>query len=101
MGAEGGGTTANHNSFMNAISAWCRRAQIPHHGGTSGTPRTFKGMFPAYTQALRDRNLPEEDIRVLNKVIPNLLFNLRSAGEAFEDMKQINGPQWRVTAGRG
>jgi len=46
-------------------------------------------MFSAYTQALRDRNLPEEDIRVLNKIIPDLLFDLRSAGEAFEDMKQM------------
>ena len=36
-------------------------------------------MFSAYTQALRDRNLPEEDIRVLNKIIPDLLFDLRSA----------------------
>jgi len=56
VGAEGGGTTANHNSFMNTISAWCRRAQIPHRGGTSGTPRTCKGMYSAYTQALRDRD---------------------------------------------
>ena len=85
MGAEGGGTTANHNSFMNAISVWCRRAQIPHRGGTSGFPRTCKGMFSAYTQALRDRNLPEEDIRVLNKIIPDL----RSAVKAFEDIKQM------------
>ena len=46
-------------------------------------------MFFAYTQALRDRDLPKEDIRVLNKIIPNLLFDLRSAGEAFEDMKQM------------
>ena len=74
---------------MNVISAWCRRAQIPHRGGTSDTPRTCKGMFFAYTQALLDRDLPEEDIRVLNKIIPDLLFDLRSAGEAFEDMKQM------------
>jgi len=40
---------ANQSSFMNAISAWCRRAQIPHRGGTSGTPRTCKGIFPAYS----------------------------------------------------
>jgi len=46
-------------------------------------------MFSAYTQALRDRDLPEEDIWLLNKIIPNLLFDLRSAGEAFEDMKQM------------
>jgi len=70
---------------MNAITAWRRRAQIPHRGGTSGTPRTYKGLFSAYTQALRDRNLPEEDIRVLNKIIPDLLFDLQNAGEAFED----------------
>jgi len=46
-------------------------------------------MFSAYTQALRDRNLPKEDIRVLSKIIPDLLFDLWSAGEAFEDMKQM------------
>ena len=74
---------------MNAISAWCRRARIPHRGDTSGTPRTCKGLFSAYTQALRDRDLPEEDIRVLNKTIPDFLFDLRSAGEAFGDMKQM------------
>ena len=53
---------------------------------TSGTPRTYKGMVSAYTQALRDRDLPEEDIRVLNKIIPDFLFDLRGADEAFEDM---------------
>ena len=89
VGAEGGGTTANHNSFTNVISAWCRRAQIPHRGGTSGTPRTCKGIFSAYTQALHDLNLPEEDIRVLNKIIPDFHFDLQGVGEAFEDMKQM------------
>ena len=64
---------ANHNSFLNVISAWSRRARIPHQGGTSGTPRTCKGMFPAYTQALHALDLPEEDVRVLNKIIPRLL----------------------------
>ena len=53
------------------------------------TKMTCKGMFSAYTQALRDRDLPEEDIRVLNKIIPDFLFDLRGAGEAFEDMKQM------------
>ena len=56
-------------------------------------------MFSAYTQALRDRNLPKEDIRVLSKIIPDLLFDLWSAGEAF--LHEANGPQRRVTAGRG
>ena len=39
--------------------------------------------------ALRDRDVPEEDIRVLSKFIPDLFFDLRGAGEAFEDMRQI------------
>ena len=34
-------------------------------------------------------DLPEEDIRVLSKIIPDVLFDLRSAGEAFEYMKQM------------
>jgi hypothetical protein len=55
---------------MNAISAWSRRDQIPHRGGTSGTPRTCKGGFSACTQPLRDRDLPKEDIKVLNKITP-------------------------------
>ena len=46
-------------------------------------------MFPAYTQALRDLVLPEEDIRVLSKIIPDFLFDLQGAGEAFENMKQM------------
>ena len=58
----------------------------PTPQGTSGTPRTCKGLFSAYTQAPHGRDLPSEDIRVLNKIIPDLLFDLRSSGEAFEDM---------------
>ena len=83
--AEGGGTTANHSSFMSAISAWYRRAQIR----TSGTPRTCKGIFSAYIQPPRDPDLPEEDIQVLNKTTPDFLFDLQGARGAFEDMKQM------------
>jgi len=56
---------------------------------TSGTPRTCKGLFSAYTQALHGRDLPKEEIRVLSKTSPGLLFDLRSAGEALEDIKQM------------
>jgi len=34
-------------------------------------------LFSAYTQAFHGRDLPEEDIRVLNKIIPDLLFEVR------------------------
>ena len=46
-------------------------------------------MFSAFTQALHDLNLPEEDIWVLNKITPDFHFDLQGAGEAFEDMKQM------------
>ena len=39
-------------------------------------------MFSAFTQALHDLNLPEEDIRVLNKIIPDFLFDQQGAGGA-------------------
>ena len=40
-------------------------------------------MFSAYTQALRD------DIRVLNKIIPDFAFDLQGASEALEDIKRM------------
>jgi hypothetical protein len=46
-------------------------------------------MFSAYILPLCDRNLPEEDIKVLNKTIPDLLLDLQGSGEAFEDVKQM------------
>jgi hypothetical protein len=46
-------------------------------------------MFSAHTQAPRDLDLPEEDIRVLNKTTPDFLFDLQGAGETFEEMKQM------------
>ena len=61
---------------MNAILARSRRAHIPHRGGTSGTPGTCRGMFSAYTQPLRDCDLPEKDIRVLSRTLPDLLLDL-------------------------
>ena len=36
-------------------------------------------MFSAYTQALHELDLPEEDIRVLSKIIPDFHF-VRPAG---------------------
>jgi len=34
-------------------------------------------MFSAYTQTLRDLDLPEEDMRVLRKITPDSLFGLQ------------------------
>ena len=49
-------------------------------------------MFSAYTQALHDLDLSEEDSRVLSKIIPDIFFNLQGAtavGEAFEGIKRM------------
>jgi len=57
------------------------------------------GLFSAYTQALHGRGLSEEDIRVLDKIIPDLLFDLRSAGEGM--YRQRIQKAWGHTAHRG
>ena len=75
-----------------------RRRQPAHPRHSHPQVLRVRKCASANTQALRDRNLPEEDIQVLNKIIPDLLFDLRSAGEAFEDMKQMG---LSGTAGRG
>ena len=46
-------------------------------------------MFCAYTQPLRDLGLSEEDMEVLNTIIPDPQLDLQGAGEAFEDVKQM------------
>ena len=46
-------------------------------------------MFSAHTQPPRDLDLPEEDMEVLNRTIPDLRLDLQGAGEAFEDVKQM------------
>ena len=47
-------------------------------------------MFPAYTQALRDLDLPsEDDIRVLNNNIRDFAFDLQGACEASDDIKRM------------
>jgi len=47
-------------------------------------------MFYAYTQALRDLGLPEEGIRVLNKITPSFCIDLLGPGEAFETIKKMD-----------
>ena len=52
-GATGGGTTQNHNSFVNALSYWLgARAGIPLKGGTFGRPSSCKGIFSPLSSLL-------------------------------------------------
>jgi hypothetical protein len=46
-------------------------------------------MFSADTQALHDLDLPEEDSRVLNKIIPDISLDMQAAGEAFEGVNRM------------
>ena len=56
-------------------------------------------MFPAYTQAHRDLDLPEGGIRVLSKITPDFLFDLQGVGELCGH--EATGSQRREAAGRG
>ena len=46
-------------------------------------------MFSAHTQPPRDLGLSEEDMKVLNKITPDLQLDLKGVGEAFEDVNQM------------
>jgi len=61
----------------------------PTHLPGDTHPFLRTGAAPLLGVGASFRNLPEVDIRVLNKIIPDLLFDLRSVGEAFEDIKQM------------
>jgi hypothetical protein len=53
-GASGGGTTQNHNSFVDALSYWLgARARIPLQGGKYGKSCTCKGIFSGLTGLLQ------------------------------------------------
>jgi len=85
VGAEGGGTTGNHNGVVDVISTWLKRAGIPHKGGAQGRPRTCKDMFTLITQALNDVTLEEDDRRVLQSIICDILADARSVPARPED----------------
>ena len=85
MGAEGGGTTINHDSFVNVISRWLKRARVPHRGGAAGTPGTCKNLFTPITQMLNDVGASESAYKVLQTIIPDLLVDARSVDATVED----------------
>ena len=83
-GANGGGTTQNHNSFVDALSYWLgARARIPLQGGKYGKPCTCKGIFSGLTGLLQQAlhgsigEVPEKHRRSLQKIIPDLLIDGR------------------------
>ena len=69
--AKGGGTTQNHNTFVNLLSYWLSRAGVPHRGGRHGKPTTCKDLF---THINPGRTGGE---RVLQEIIPDIRIDGR------------------------
>ena len=72
--ALGGGTTRNHNSFVNILSFWLAKARVPHRGGHQGKPQTCKDLF---NRVSCQHQVGEEGQRVLQEIIPDLLIDGR------------------------
>ena len=85
VGATGGGTLANHNATVDCMSMWLERGKIPHLGGCRGKPTTCKGLFTHVTQELNGGEIGEEDYKVLQKVIPDMLIDARSVSPKVEN----------------
>ena len=74
-GALGGGTTRNHNSFVDRVSSWLSRARVPHRGGNKGQPKSCKDLF----NRINTNNCQEgeERQRDLQEIIPDLVIDGR------------------------
>jgi hypothetical protein len=84
-GALGGGTTRNHNSFVDRLPYWLARASVPHRGGKQGKPQTCKDPF----NRVNNHHQGEEGQRELQEIIPDIMIdgrflnrNLDGAGAA-------------------
>ena len=64
---RGGDFQYNHISVCNVISAWLRKASLPHLGGSSD--RTCRGIFRAACPYV-----DEEMLQSINGIIPDFLF---------------------------
>ena len=83
--SEGDGFRVNHDAFVNSLSYWLSRASIPHKGGQHGKPRSCKGLFTHIAYPFNtERNDPEADCRVLQKIIPDMVIDGRLLGFSFE-----------------
>jgi hypothetical protein len=73
--ALGGGTTRNHNSFVDRLSYWLSRARVPHRGGNKGKPQSCKDLF----NRINTNNCQEgeEQQRDLQEIIPDIVIDGR------------------------
>jgi len=63
---------------------WLKRGRIPRKGGAGGKPRTCKGLFARITQQLNSTDVPEDDFKVIQSIIPDLLIDARSVDATVE-----------------
>jgi hypothetical protein len=82
--ATGGGTTQNHNSFVDSLSYWLgARSSVPLRGGKCGKPRTCKGIFAHLTGYLHLAThgsmaaVPEKHRKSMQKIVPDLVIDGR------------------------
>ena len=73
--ALGGGTTRNHNSFVDRLSFWLGRGGVSHRGGNQGKPRTCKDLFNRVNANNCEEG--EEGQRDLQEIIPDLVIDGR------------------------
>ena len=71
-GVKGDGHRTIHDNMVNVISNSLRLSGIPHRGGTNGKPRHCKDVFSGQVGSL-----PEGQVRVLQKIIPDLIIDAR------------------------
>jgi hypothetical protein len=78
-GAKNGGTTRNHNSFVDCISNQLFGAALPHKGGNKGKPRSCKGLFTHISLQLdaSDEADAKSKYEVLEKIIPDIVLDGR------------------------
>ena len=62
-----------HDSIVNLLSRWLKRAHVPHKGGAWGNPQTCKGTFSEQINRLRE-NASDKN-RWLQGITPHLIIN--------------------------
>ena len=72
-GAKYDGFRQLHDSIVNLLSRWLKRAHVPHKGGAWGNPQTCKDTFSEQINRLSEND--SDNNRWLQGIIPDLIIN--------------------------
>ena len=75
-GAKYDGIRQLHDSIVNLLSRWLKRARVPHKGGAWGNPQTCKDTFSEQINRLSDND--SDDDRWRQGIIPDLIIDAHS-----------------------